>query len=287
MDALGKEFPTLTRPAEMSFRRTDIDPPSDVYIDRDDLLRFTVASLETAITLPMQLFVRMLRPNGEIIPSVHDFASTYNGLPQPRFADLGEGFLLSVMVIEQIQSNVSPFEVFVQVEIVRNRFIAPLFSQILIAGYLSQRQGLSWPNATVINSFEGPGFLNRVTGTNPAAGAEIQEIVTGVRRKLHSIKFTLVTSAAVANRRVTLTFTWVGGVFFRVHSGVTQTAGQTVEYTFAPGMPFSNADGIATVPIPNEMFLQATAVINTVTLGLQAGDDFSAPVMQVEDWLEF
>lgn len=287
MDDLAKEFPTLTRPPEMSFRRTDIDPPSPLYVDRDDTLVLTIATFTTLDT-PPYVVIRMLRPNGEIIPSLHAFPTIYNGLPQAAAHQLGEGFLLSCAVVKPTQASFLTEDVWVAVEITRGSFAQSLYSRKLVGGYLGFANRLAWPESPVIDPLSGPGNVRLVVGTNPAAGAEISATMPlAVRRKLMAIRFRLVTSVAVANRRVTLLLNDdSGNTFYRVHSQVTQTAAQTVDYHFAPGVPFFNADGIAGGPLPNELFVKTGYAIATSTFALDAGDDFTAPNMLFQEWLD-
>lgn len=287
MGDLAKEFPTLTRPAEISFRRTDLQPPTDVYIDRDDLLVFSCATFTTLNPLP-RVIVRMLRPNGEIIPSVHEFISSPNGLLQGASAALGEGYLLSVAVDLPTQLIYETQDVYVVVEIARPPFSNALYSRRLIAGYVAPTRRLAWPENPVLSSLDGAGRIRTLTGTNPAAGSDwTQSMTAPSRRKLLSVRASLVASGVAANRRVTFFLRDDSNLtYYQVHSGVTQTAGQTVHYHFAPGVPFSNNDGIVTVPAPNEGFLQGAYSIGVSTFALDAGDDWGAPQFVFQEWLD-
>lgn len=122
-----------------------------------------------------------------------------------------------------------------------------------------------------------------VTGTGPAAGAEISETVPdGEVWELQSVQLSLVTDATAVNRNVELTLDDGSTVFFRVEAGINQSSSATTKYSFAD---FGFASGSAvhdTVAISLPTFvLPAGSRIKTVTASLQAGDDWGAPVLYV------
>jgi hypothetical protein len=91
---------------------------------------------------------------------------------------------------------------------------------VLLQGYVTDTSRLSFPGSPIRSSIEGPGVLRSITGTNPAANAEISETVpTNARWRVHAIRFTLVTDANVANREVALTLDDGAAVFARSPPG--------------------------------------------------------------------
>lgn len=132
--------------------------------------------------------------------------------------------------------------------------------------------------------------ISSVAGTNPAAGLEISETVpTNAKWKLLSFRFSLVASATVATRSVRLTLDDGTNVFGSSDASLTQTASQTFAYTFGPSLtPANNATSFGqTVGTPQDVILPAGYRIKTVTLAIQAGDDYSAPQYLVQDFSVF
>jgi len=147
----------------------------------------------------------------------------------------------------------------------------------------------------------GEGFITTVTGANPAAGAEASDAVpTNAVWRLLSYSIVLVTDATVANRFARLMIDdgattnrrWLG-------SAVTtaQTAALTYAHLFQRGYGGMNTDqgtqedpagtvfGIVAGTLPDLDPLLEGYRLRTVTTGLQAGDNYAAPIFQVEEWL--
>jgi len=144
----------------------------------------------------------------------------------------------------------------------------------------------------------GEGFIRTVTGTNPAAGVEVTETVpTNALWKLRSFSVVLVTSG-VANRTVFLaaddgTATnrlWIREVNEDVQADAqtrTHLLGRGNDGTFLGGGQLTDTQ---TVNVHNAIpaddpYLPEAHRLRTITVNLQAGDDFAAPIFQVEEWL--
>lgn len=159
----------------------------------------------------------------------------------------------------------------------------------LITAYLTDGKTLTWPPGVHEGFTEGPGYLRALDGTNPAAASEISEAVpTNARWKLKGLRFQLVADANVADRRVFLIID--DGATPALHvfvSQTVQTAGLTRQYYFAPYNYQPTAQGSEIyVPIVEEIILFQGFRIRTSTTNLQAGDDYAAPTLLVEEWIE-
>lgn len=160
---------------------------------------------------------------------------------------------------------------------------------VLAAGYVTDERGLSFPNGKIESSVEGPGLIRSILGTDPAAGVEISETVpTNARWRLLAIRFTFVTDATAATRAVTLVMTHGASNEINAHNGGTQTASVTQNYNFANGYPLNTlgTSGMSLAVLPTRLLLPQAGTITTVTTALQAGDNFSAPSLLVEEWIE-
>jgi hypothetical protein len=133
-------------------------------------------------------------------------------------------------------------------------------------------------------SFRDLEFLERnaaliaAVGADPAAGAEVvQQVPVGQAWELLAVRFVLVTSAAVANRRVNLCFDDGGApiLFCKIGAPTAQVASQNIGYTFTVGAPFTQpSDMVCPIPL---LRLPAGWRWRTITDSIDAGDNFSAP----------
>jgi hypothetical protein len=162
------------------------------------------------------------------------------------------------------------------------------YYQDLAKGYVTAAGGLIWPGGPYLDSVEGPGLLRSVTGTDPAAGAEISETVpTNARWKLRSLRASLVTDATVATRTVAFMVDDPTNIFLVLVGSTTQAASLTLtynvaEYGFLPSVVGTNV--FFSSPFLGSL-LQAWR-IRTSIANLQAGDNWGAPQMAVEEWIE-
>ncbi len=136
---------------------------------------------------------------------------------------------------------------------------------------------------------EGRTGIVALVGTDPAAGVEISETIPAfVMRRLKSVSFELVTDATAVARTVTVLLEdIVNGIFYRVASAQNQFLSSTVRYSAAVGVPETTGQGIVTLPLPGDpLWLTSTPNsfrLRTITVGIQAGDDYGAPVLMFED----
>ncbi len=124
------------------------------------------------------------------------------------------------------------------------------------------------------------------TGTNPAAGSEISETMTQTEKNLYAVRFRLVTSATVATRTVNVIIDDGTNILWQKVAGATQTASLTRDYLFvAPpytdGAAF-DANGLLVMTLPNIPLLPGFR-FRTTTTNIQAGDDFAAPLLFVQE----
>jgi len=96
-----------------------------------------------------------------------------------------------------------------------------------------------------------------------------------------------VADATVANRRPTCAFDDGTTIFARAAINANLTASQSPVISFIPSGAAENVSGsIVTGAIPPDLALSAAFRIRTVTVNLQAGDNWGAPQLIVEEWLE-
>jgi len=164
--------------------------------------------------------------------------------------------------------------------------------QTLCEGYISQNTDLSYERggmATFEDSLSGRGVFKVITGTNPAANVEISETVpTNAIWKVHSMVFDLVTDSNAAGRRVHIRITDGTNVLMDIPFSTDQTASLTRKYTayITSHIADSNDDDDINLGLPKDQLYPAGFKITTATDVRQVGDDFGAPFLLVEEWLQ-
>lgn len=161
--------------------------------------------------------------------------------------------------------------------------------ECLSAGYLTDSKVVVYPPGLFEDFHSGKGYERRVAGTNPAAGDEISEAVpTNAMWILKGVLFTLVTDATVINRRVALQLTDGAQVIMDIMSETVQAASLTRYYrAIRMGYLISATGAYIYFSLPvGGIKLRQGWTVGTNTDNLQAGDDFGAPVLVVEELLE-
>lgn len=121
-----------------------------------------------------------------------------------------------------------------------------------------------------------------VSGSDPAAGAESTITVpAGEVWELIGFEVTLVTDATVANRRPRIVLDDGTTEFFRQAAGADITASLTTIVVGSGASVASLAAGVAHIPLAPGVILGPSYRIRTLTLNLQAGDNYGVPVVFV------
>ncbi len=140
----------------------------------------------------------------------------------------------------------------------------------------------------MVPGIEGPGLLRSLTVANPAAGVDwTQAAPTNGRWFLRGGTATLLTSAAIANRQVALVIDDGASTLFTIEAAAVQAAGATVVYDLIPGDTLTALTAThQPVIIPRDLRLLAGWRVRTSTGLLQAGDQWSAIQLMLEEWIE-
>lgn len=282
---MAEEFLSLTRRRDVGFPGREVLPASPLYVTRDDQLIIAVWNSVAGVTV--QVRARILRPDGELIPNLFEVVPTTDRVGNDFAFNLPEGFLLTLGV--QLSGGTVPRgSCFVEVYL--GRAFPPSGQDwgLLISDNISSNQDLGWPGGLLRNSLEGPGRLRSITGTDPAAGVEISETVpTNARWRLHALYVQFVTSATAATRRVHIMLDDGATTFWDSPSSATQTASQTLRYSAGNiGAIIGSNDSEMQILLPTPIPLFAGYRIQTETASLQAGDNYGAPQLLVEEWIE-
>lgn len=259
--------------------------PSPFYMTGEDGLQLSGWNITAGVRLTVS--GRFLTLEGRIQSFSHDVALTTDRVIASVVRSLGEGWLLNFTVTSGGTS--SPFgQTFARVQVVRGLAASGAVLGTLCAGPVTSAQPIAFPGGRVRSMVEGPGSLRSITGTNPAAGAEITETVpTGARWKIRAFNAILVTDATVANRFPSILIDDTAADLYASDPAVAQTASQSMQYFAAHGVTRLAATFIRPMwAFPVDMTLLAGWRVRTVTQSLQAGDNWGAPQMLVEEWLD-
>lgn len=273
----------LPSAAEIGLDVTHASPPTDAYVGKDDQLWIGTATQTASVVVTIN--ARLLMPGGEIklnqwtvaAPAVRSMAYKSFNLP--------ESFILSIAAT----TNLTPGGGSCFVELLISRLAPSLFNsaQVLAQGYVNFNQPVCWPGGVQSTSVDCAGLIRTVGGTTPAAGANISDTVpANAKWQLMSMQFQLVTSAAVANRLMVVVLDDGLNAFASMAETAAQAASLTWIYTLAPSiLSNAGANGFAQATIPNPTILYPGFRIRSNFLLLQAADQISQIIYQVQEWL--
>lgn len=278
-------FKILSVAPATHFITDHVDAPTELYVTADQFLR--VLGITFAALASITVRYRLLRSDdGQVVLMENTFTLPGDGFGHFLDIQLPEGFLLSVWCTLSGTTAVRGNS-YMTVQLWRGKTSTPTFLQTLVADSPNTAGSLGWPGGSLRASTEGPGFLNAQSFAAPAAGAEINlAVVNGQRWRVQALRFSLTTSAAVANRVVNLVHLSSSLEVFRVPISGVIAASTTQIFTGMPGAgsPSLN-NGVNLLPLPGLWELMPNDVIATVTTNLQAGDQYSIQNVSMEQWI--
>lgn len=257
------------------YRRWGVEPYPAVYVNQDDIILAKVWS--PGATSAVNVSIRMHMPDGRIVASFYTFSfSTVGATPAQQVVDQQEGFILSATV----ETPGAPYgQCFVQLQIVRGRGTGDQTAgQLLCSGYPGAGAAIGFPQTPATSPSAGAGLTAATTVANPAAGADwAYTVPAGVQQTLISVRAVLTTSATVANRFPVLRITSpTAQILADVSALAAETATSTVTYVWMAGAPANNVNNVQQMALPTGLRLLPGSTIQTITSGIQAGDQWSA-----------
>lgn len=258
---------------------------SALPIEADDSLVFQVyASVASLVVLFSGLH---MDARGETKYWEREVRPTSDRLVTTASTVVGKCFLISVGATLR-SGNANRGQCYVRAFIRRGSGATGIPVYQLLQGYVSDAYSPCYPLGRMEGPLEGPGMIRSVTGTNPAAGAEISETVpTGARWRFISLSSVLDTDATAVNRRPTLVVTDGTNTFGNYMTATNLTANTIQPVCFAEGIGDAVlANFMSQAASPNNFMLPAGYQLTTDSFNLQAGDEWTAPQLLVEEWLE-
>ncbi len=282
-DVTQDGFQVHSMASEVGFDLDEADPPALQYIDLNDQLQVKVATNIGGTHVTISL--RILGLDGIIHPL--QFVQNSTGVRAVNTVryPLMEGFLLSVSVQGDGTFNEGSF-CYCAVGLSRSPFGAAGINTELVAGYVSNNVGLSYPESGIAKTTDGAGYYHSATQAAPAAGADIiYTVPVGARQRLVSFTASLTANATAANRLPALVIDDGANIVAQIPSGNTQLASTTATYTWGDGLVLSTAAaGVNATASPGNCLLAAGFRVRTLTAGIQGTDQWTAAFLLVGDW---
>lgn len=255
------------------------------FFDTDDSLQLTAWNSLANVVLTIS--GRFLRTDGTIEAFVERHVPNTNRTASSAIFPRGCGWLTDLSIIA---SGAAPLrgQTFVRVDVVRGTSSPIIVLSTIAQGYVTATKRLAYPGSVIEDSVTGAGAVRSITGTDPAAGAEISETVpTGARWRFLSLRAIFVTDVTAANRAPVLTFDDGTNAFAGAANSVNQAASGTFTYHFGNvGANHANSSPGVMVSTPANLLLLAGYRMRTITGSIQAGDNWGAPQYLVEEFLE-
>lgn len=281
----SEAFKVQTQSPIVRFLNKAVQPPSSVYVESDDEIVFNFASTQLE-NEQITVNYRLLRFDGEVIHGQFVAIFPADRLVHTHTEPLTEGFLLS-MSCKALQATTRG-QTFVRAFITNPGLGGNQPSYMLMADYVTQQMAPGYPNGRVTMPSEGPGNITQVTGSTPAAGANWSlQVPANSRWRVITTSAVLFTDAVVGNRVVEEQFVVNLMAGYLAVSASNQPASTSYAYTGAELTPTATArvDRI-NLPVPPDLILLAANFVNSVVFGMDPGDQWSAPQMIVEEWLD-
>jgi hypothetical protein len=270
--------------ALVHFARTMLPPATALYMTVDDRLQARIFAPNGPNVV--NLSWRLQTPDGQVIPGFRTVTATTAGTtPLVVVLEQVEGYVLSVTV----ETPGTPRgQVFVQVEVIRGVGTGDSTSgHVLAAGYPGSGTKIGFPQSPIASPSNGPGWTSVITVSVPSAGADwTQTVPPGEQWIVRAVRAVLTTSATVGNRIPILTLTDAAAhILTQSYNSIADVASNNANFMWANGYQQQNLGNLFTQPWPYELRMQAGWILSTSTLGIVAGDQWSAIQLTVERFI--
>lgn len=156
---------------------------------------------------------------------------------------------------------------------------------LLCQGSLGHFYGINWPVQTPPSSLQKRGLMVSGESADAAAGSEFTfDVPAGQFWILKAIHVIYVAAAAAASRRPRLVITFSGGSLIEIPSAATIIISQSSRLVWGEGLPnMDDQVGLQqTMPLPSNLLLPPGTIIESVTTGMNAGDNYSTAQFTAE-----
>lgn len=256
------------------------------YLTGSETLRLTVYNAAAGVTVAVS--GRRFDPDSGISEFAHRLTPSTNRTASTLDVAAGSGWLLGLAVRVTAGAPLDG-QTYAVVEIGSGNGNTFQALDVLCADSITAAKRLGWPGSPLRGPLESPGTLRMISGTTPAAGADVFETVpTGARWELLYFKANLATSAVAANRQPSLTFDDGTNFYATFPAHTVLAASSNRNFYWSAGMDVKSAasatghvQGIGAMP-----FLLAGHRISTGTISIDAGDQWSSVRYVVRERIE-
>lgn len=263
--------------ARIIFARRNVQPPTQLYVTKDDYLSVTLLSPGVQWN-PCYIRLRLLNAFGEVKHMQHRQGQPYWNSESIARYQLDEGQLLGVEVTPQ-DTRADRGGIYAVVELTRTALEQGGEHAILAADYCSRRHPVGWPTSRPVSPQEGPGRDVFFEIGSPGSGQQVQVTMPLYARwKIKGITGRLTTGAAVGNRHVALIVREDSGMQWSLGRAVAeQPASTTWFYSFEPstGAYGPTSANICCVPFAADVWLRSNYLVRISAVGLNPGDTFA------------
>jgi hypothetical protein len=258
-----------------------------MYCSNDSFIRVTVFAFTAASQLSVDYFI--LRSfDGDTSTGEETINAPNAGVLATKDIPLTEGFLMGVTV-RDLTGNAVRGTVFVTAVLLRGTAASNRVVKLLFSDYAVANQPIGYPFGRTVQSVDGNGAIVAAQLGPIAAGQEavLSGTSVGQRFSLHTASLTFVASATVANRNIEFRLLRNSSfIVWRLPIPAAITAGQTFNITLMSGGPAPVTIGSDIIlPLPQPTIILPPDSINTVTSGIQAGDQFTVVNVNGEGWV--
>jgi hypothetical protein len=294
-DVESARIQTIANVTSFSFH--EVEPPSPLYVQRDDTMVILAAANPTFgnanVTFALRMLLTPFAQGGQpgepknleryiregTIQTIQNVLLASGGVgPQTDRIILTEGYLLSVAAYTQGVARRGA--VFARAYLIRspNGPVSGIPVLPLFADYIGIYSPIGWPGGRWLWPEEGAGTFVSATVANPGAGADWTFTAPGTTQvRIIGTSATLTTSAAVANRVPELIFDDGAAPPFAFGTpNQSVPASQTVKVggTNAPMGAAANVADVM-VSIPQGIILRPGSRISSNTINIQGADQWS------------
>jgi hypothetical protein len=277
-----EHVPALSAPTSGRLTPT----PYNFEFTGTDYLRLTVHNSQAGAVVAVHY--RVQRPDGEVTANRQFMTPATDRSATTLEFGIGKGFLLNVSVFASSgQPKIG--QTFASLRVIRGLGASSTVLGTVVQGYVTSTQDLGWPGSPLSDSISGGGVHRTIVGTDPGATTEFAETVpTGARWEVLTVYNGLTTSAVAGTRTPRLILDDGSVEIARIANPLTIAQSDTNLFQWQAGAtPDGTSDpdiGIAVLPSPT--ILLAGHRLRSSTGNMQAGDNWSAPVLTVREWLE-
>lgn len=233
---------------------------------------------------------RVHRGDGTISTFAFQHAQVSENSSPLKDVNVGAGALLTVSVYVSTQNGVSRHgRNWVRVQVIQGEGAAATVLGTLVQAYVTKQDPVAWPGTPFRSPTEGPGLVEFIEGTAPAAGGAAELTFTPDRRyRIDALSVIFDTAAGGSARRVFVRQVTANGVDALFPAPFPQPASTTQTYVFGRGLPNldASANGMVAGALPIELWSTNVSSYEVNAALIAAADQFTAVGAQVTRWFD-